>query len=91
MSVRAKFKVSRIEQESVDGRIIELKPVTGGSAENQSFYRWTPSGVIELRTISEFAAKQFEFGKEFYVDFTPAEQAGFEEQDMTNTPGDAIQ
>lgn len=78
MSVRAKFKVGRISQ--VDGghssaisTMINLYPVTSGSPENEKFYRYTPSGSIELSTVNAEAAKNFELGKEYYVDFTEAE------------------
>ena len=75
MSVRAKFKVQEISQR--DGyqptHVIKLYPVTNGSPENESFYRFTPSGLIELAVVNDQTAKNFELGKEYYVDFTPAE------------------
>jgi hypothetical protein len=66
--VRAKFQC----QSNEDG-IITLTPVCTGSEENESFYQYTPSGSIELGIVNENASKQFEVGKEYYVDFTPAE------------------
>lgn len=71
MTVRAKFKVDSVTHRS-EGASIKLQPVTSGSAENDQFFRWTPWGAIELGTINPEAAKQFEPGQEFYVDFTPA-------------------
>ena len=47
-----------------------LSPVTSGSDENKSFFSSTPSGKIELGSFSD---NLFEPGKEYYVDFTPAE------------------
>ena len=44
-------------------------PVYGDSPENKEFFKYTPSGSIELGTIREHL---FEAGKEYYVDFTPA-------------------
>lgn len=70
--VRAKFTVECIKQD-VNGKTIELKPVLGGSEENEKFYKYTPSGSIILSTINEEASKQFEVGKEYYIDFTSAE------------------
>lgn len=71
--VRAKFKVTSIEkQPENDHGTVKLSPVIGGSSENDEFYRWTPSGSIELSTINETALAQFEEGKEFFVGFTPA-------------------
>jgi hypothetical protein len=52
---------------------INLSPVTGGSEENDRFFASTPTGTITLTTVNMEAAKQFENGKEYYVDFTPAE------------------
>lgn len=74
--VRAKFKVSNIEYRQADPleplAVVTLYPVISGSPENERFFRYTPGGVITLGTINLEAAKQFEVGKEFYVDFTPA-------------------
>lgn len=75
--VRAKFVVDSVtpngqESEENKGSTVVLTPVYGGSPENESFYKWTPGGSIQLSTINEEAAKQFEVGKEYYVDFTPA-------------------
>lgn len=75
--VRAKFKVQgnnkTFDDPETPGFTIDLHPVISGSKENEEFYKWTPGGNIQLSTINEAAAKQFEMGKEFYVDFTPAE------------------
>lgn len=69
--VRAKFTVYQIN-DVTDGKEINLIPVTSGSDENEKFFEYTPSGSIMLSTINEEASKQFEIGKEYYVDFTPA-------------------
>ena len=73
MTVRAKFTVYRIAQVSADGYEIVLVPVTSGSKENEEFYKYTPSGEIKLMTVNVEAAKQFEYGKPYYIDFTKAE------------------
>ncbi len=73
MAVRAKFNVVRLSQISSDGYEIVLTPVTSGSKENESFYRWTPSDEIKLMTVNEEAVKEFEYGKPYYIDFTKAE------------------
>jgi hypothetical protein len=72
MRVRAKMKVVEKTQYQ-DGHKVRLHPVTGGSAENDEFYRYTPAGSVELSTINDSAAASFEVGKAYYVDFTPAE------------------
>lgn len=73
MTVRAKFKVEAVTHRSGDAYTVELWPVTSGSEENAKFYKWTPSGKIELQTINASAADQFEVGREYYIDFTKAE------------------
>lgn len=48
----------------------EFQVVYGGSPENKAFFAATPSGSIKVATFKE---DQFVPGKEYYVDFTPAE------------------
>lgn len=70
---RAKFKVESItyrEGNPEPVASVVLNPVTGGSEENKSFFKWSPAGKIELHTINPEV--KFEVGKEYYVDFTPA-------------------
>lgn len=80
MSVRAKFRVESIspnianDADFANGGSVVLRPVTGGSAENDSFYYQTPGGMVQLSTINQNAIKEFEVGKEYYVDFTRAEE-----------------
>lgn len=74
--VRAKFTCTGNEPNATvnpEGATVSLSPVVGGSPENDSFYKWTPGGNIVLSTINLAAAAQFEKGKNYYVDFTPAE------------------
>ena len=68
-TVRAKFRVETVEN-GAESANISLRPVSGGSPENESFYKYTPSGLIELCTINKDAAAQFAPGDEFYVDFS---------------------
>lgn len=71
--VRAKFKVSSITKYEGDCLNVKLQPVCTGSEENKQFWKYTPSGSIELSINNTEASKQFEVGKEYYIDFTPAE------------------
>lgn len=66
--VRAKFKC----QSNVDGMVV-LNPVYSGCEENKTFWEHTPAGTITLTITNTAARDQFEPGKEYYVDFTPAE------------------
>lgn len=70
--IRAKFTVNSIARTQY-GHSIILSPVTSGSEENQTFYKATPSGRIELTTVNDVAMQAFgNPGDSFYVDFTPA-------------------
>ena len=73
MTVRAKFRVSSVTRMENEASRVTLNPVTSGSEENRAFYKWTPGGNIVLETVNTDASKQFEPGREFYVDFTLAE------------------
>jgi hypothetical protein len=70
--VRAKFKCVSVTEQEGGLKTATLQPVTNGSPENASFFKWTPSGQIQLGTINPSAAKEFVPGREFYIDFTPA-------------------
>ena len=56
----------------VEGSRVKLLPVVGGSSDNESFYKWTPSGEIVFSTINDAAADKIEVGKEYYIELTPA-------------------
>jgi hypothetical protein len=77
MPIRAKFKVVSITRQSNwngsgEMQTIKLSPVTSGSEENRAFYAATPGGEISLSVVPPEVGNQFDIGKEYYVDFTPA-------------------
>jgi len=84
--VRAKFYVSGIEKtlwnyapNQKEMTTIVLRPVSAADAkaeasENKKFWEATPSGEIKLGTVNLEAAKHFELGAEYYIDFTKAEK-----------------
>lgn len=82
MTVRAKFYVTEVKQSrnhygGQEGELlttIKLAPVVGTSEENKAFFRWTPSGTIDLGTVNPTVVEQMHIGDEFYVDFTPVPQ-----------------
>lgn len=67
MKVRAKFRC-----DTNSGETIVLYPVSDGSQENEKFFQYTPDGKIALQIVNPSAAAAFEVGKEYYVDFIPA-------------------
>lgn len=71
--LRAKFVVSE-KTEYAGGQSpvrVVLQAVTSGSPENESFFKWTPSGKIEMSVKPEVAA-ELKVGEPYYVDFTSA-------------------
>lgn len=78
MSVRAKFVCTDVEVTTqANGEklsTVKLEPVRDPdpASENGRFFRYTPWGRIEMGTINEVAAAQFQAGKDYFVDFTPA-------------------
>ncbi len=60
----------------VEMRSLKFSPVFGNgdpNHENTKFWSASPSGEIKLGTVNPEAWSQFELGKSYYVDFTPAE------------------
>jgi len=54
---------------------VKMSPVYGNgdpTHENTKFWQASPSGMLELGTVNKAAVEQFDIGREFYVDFTPA-------------------
>jgi hypothetical protein len=86
--VRAKFRCNDIVRtmgsrrkddgsyEPAEVNTVKMSPVYGNNDpahENTKFWAATPSGQVELTCINLEAAKYFEPGKEYYLDFTKAE------------------
>lgn len=84
--VRAKFQLIKTTQhmysvKNAEGQYVQtpltsmaFQVVHGNTPENEKFFASTPSGTIELGVLNPEAAQQFELGKEYYIDFTPAER-----------------
>lgn len=73
MTVRAKFSCISI-QKSPDNSaaVVNLGAVTTGSAENESWSKYTPSGQLQMVISNPAAFEQFEQGKEYYIEIQPA-------------------
>ena len=72
MAVRAKVSCEGIEGNSVTFRTV-YEPDVEKDTENARFTKATPWGEIRLGIDNPAALEQFEPGKSYYVDFTPAE------------------
>ena len=71
---RCKFVCSWKQQnQNDDGVVLSFNVVTTGSDENKQFFKFTPGGLLQFYTVNAQAAAQFELGKEYYLDITPAE------------------
>lgn len=56
-------------------RTVVMVPVYGSNDpnhENTKFWEASPSGRLELQFVNAEAVKQFEVGKDYYLDFIPA-------------------
>ncbi len=75
VKVRAKFEVISITQYArFSGAKIEMAPVHSDESEhpNRAFWQATPNGKIEMQINNPSAIQQFEVGKEYFVEFSPA-------------------
>jgi len=68
---RAKFKCVEVTQ-TTTGRRVKLLTVTNDSPENKTFFKWTPSGTIDMGILNPEV--DFEVGEDYFVDFTIANQ-----------------
>lgn len=52
-----------------------MAPVYGSDAKpaNKDWSKYTPQGELKMTITNPGAIEQFELGKEYYLDFTPAE------------------
>ena len=87
MSVRAKFKLNRIESQHTQIQLSdgtygpgELKTLTFSptysndpESENKKFWEATPGGELKFNCVNAKAVEYFTLGKEYYLDITEAE------------------
>ena len=69
MQIRCKFMC---ESKTIrkDGVSVKLIPVTHGSPENESFYKWTPFGEMTLGLLSLETGEGFIPAKEYYINIS---------------------
>lgn len=75
VKTRAKFQVMSITRYAqFSGAKIEMAPVCSEDPDhpNKAFWQATPNGKIEMQINNPSAIQQFEIGKEYYVEFSPA-------------------
>lgn len=78
MTVRAKFQRQSIQHhhtykpEDVCVEIVLVAVWTGENGENIQWSKATPTGRISMTITNPQAVEQFELGKFYYADFSPA-------------------
>ncbi len=73
MAVRAKVTCEALVNNEVTFRTVYEGDAAKADTENARFTEATPWGTIQLGISNPAALTQFEVGKSYYVDFTPAE------------------
>lgn len=68
--VQCKFRVSQITQNEYSP---EAKQIRMTAVNSEPFGQYTPAGSIDMQILNPEAAKQFELGKEYIVEFKSAE------------------
>lgn len=66
------------KSDSGTGVNLTFSPVYSGSEENKQFFAATPGGSFQFYTVNKIVADQFEMGKEYYIDISPAFEMGKE-------------
>lgn len=72
MAVRTKVTCNGLDGHAVTFSTV-YEPDAAKDTENARFTRATPWGEIKLGIDNPVALEQFQPGKSYYVDFTPAE------------------
>ncbi len=75
MKVRCKFHLQEIRRYSgyPDRLKAVFRAVGGGSAENESFTKYTPSGVLEIDVDNPAVVDSLTLGSYYYLDLIPCE------------------
>ena len=73
MAVRAKLHLIAITHTTYNAKILKFATLYDQAIpEDLRFQKATPSGSAEFHIDNPAAAEQFELGKAYYVDFSPA-------------------
>lgn len=69
--MRCKFKLTSKTQLE-EGYQLNFIVVYANSPDNEKYFKYTPSGTINISLINEDTANKFTPGKEYYLDFIEA-------------------
>lgn len=73
--VRGKWKLSEIHNldwSATAKRYVFNAVCNDGTPENERFHKFTPNGSMTMTVDNPLAQAQFELGKEYFFDATPA-------------------
>jgi len=73
MTVKAKFRVSKVTRHAHGFDEVVLEPHYEDSGPNKSWSEATPSGKIEMTITNQTAVDYFEAGVEYLIDFERVE------------------
>lgn len=71
ITTRCKFKCERVELHTGGAKSAIFIPVSSGSKENESFWKYTPSGSLSLTWLNPNV--DFMPDKEYYLDISEAQ------------------
>lgn len=72
MNIRAKFRVEDVIKHGEEHTTIRLRAVTSGSEENKKYWKYTPSGDLNMTVLSHVVGG-FEINQEYYITLELAE------------------
>lgn len=75
MKVRCKF-ICVETTNNRSGHTASFEPVIEGSKENEKFFKYTPSGKLDISTLKK---QSFKAGKEYYLDISTVEKSESED------------
>lgn len=90
MPVRAKFLLSEVTNTAYNPAAKRLKFTAQYDVsipEDQRFQKATPWGEFEMQVDNPAAVAQFELGKQYYIDFTPADVPAAAQEGANATQG----
>jgi hypothetical protein len=71
-TVLCKFKCEHVTHNE-NGAQVKMVPVTGGSEENDLFFKYTPYGVFDVGLVSSETAGFFVPGEKYYIELRKSE------------------
>jgi len=76
MQVRAKFRCSYVTKFAHESEEVRFDAVYAADGPNKTWSEYTPSGALSMTITAKGAIGVFQPGKEYFLDFTPAEEKG---------------